>query len=152
MVKDCACSRTAKSGCSYLAQDQRILFGSRSLLHHLLEETSFLAFGSRLSDNLLSTGRDTVMPYAAQNPSVCFQLDLFLCVKSNSGSLFHFFARAEAQLCRVQSSPERLHAMASLHLDGIDSTVNMGMYKYIVNIIVSTHDISVMHDTTIMQY
>ena len=92
------------------------------------------------------------MPYAAQYPSVCFQLDLFLCVKSNSWSLFHFFARAEAQLCRVQSSPERLHAMASLHLDGIDSTANMDMYKYIVNIIVSTHDISVMHDTTIMQY
>ena len=47
MAKDRACSRTAKSGCSYLAQKQRILFGFRSLLHHLLEETSFLAFGSR---------------------------------------------------------------------------------------------------------
>ena len=80
---------------------------------------------------------EEIMP-SAQNPSVCFLLDLFLWCQIHLGELIPFSPGAEAQLCRVQSSPARLRAMASLHFDDINSTVNTCMmYKYIVNICIN---------------
>lgn len=119
-----------------LAQEQRKV---AARISHKSSE-SFLAFAVCFTiywkkprfwllgrDNLtICCPLEEIMP-SAQNPSVCFLLDLFLSCHIHLGELIPFSPGAEAQLCRVQSSPARLRAMASLHFDDINSTVNSCM-------------------------